>query len=416
MIVTFLHPSFIAAEAKGRKAAGPLSFAATVACIVLVAVDLRPAIVSVGPLLPTIREQFALTNAQASLLSTIPAVMMGLLAFPSPWLAQRLGRDRVILLALAVLMVATGLRALAATAAELMTATVGVGAGIAVAGALIPGFVKQSHPRRAAMLMGVYAMSLGLGSTVAAAFAHPLALLGDGWRFSSALFALPGIIAIVAWMLIARSRPKEPEARSSEETAGSGTPIRNRTAWLIALYSSLNNFVFFGLVSWTVPMFRDYGLSDTTSGLVLASFTAAFMIGNPLAALLTRTNDRRKTIAFFSFVALLGLAVEAYSPGWMPFLFVPLIAFGLGGTFTLTMILPLDNAANARDANSWTAFVMGIGYLAGAAGPLSIGVLRDLTGNFETAAWFLAAVGLLALVLSRFLQPRQYRAARRSAV
>jgi CP family cyanate transporter-like MFS transporter len=139
--------STILPKPRSNSATTPLSYVATVACIGLVAVDLRPAIVSVGPLLPLIRDEFALSNAQASLLTTIPAVLMGLLAFPSPWLAHRFGRDRVILAALSILMVATGFRAFATTTLELILATVCIGTGIAVAGALIPGFVKQSHPR-----------------------------------------------------------------------------------------------------------------------------------------------------------------------------------------------------------------------------------------------------------------------------
>ena len=81
-----------------------LSFAATVAAIDLVAIDLRPGIVSIGPLLPHIRQEFGMSNAAASLLTAIRAMLMGLLAFPTPWLAHRFGRDRVILTALIILL------------------------------------------------------------------------------------------------------------------------------------------------------------------------------------------------------------------------------------------------------------------------------------------------------------------------
>lgn len=136
--VSILYPSMTVAKASASGPVRPLSLAAATTCIILVAVDIRPAIVCVGPLLPMIRDQFGLSNAEASLLTTIPAVLIGLLAFPAPWLAHRFGRDRVILLALGVLMVATGFRAFAGTTVELMVATVGVGAGIALAGALMP--------------------------------------------------------------------------------------------------------------------------------------------------------------------------------------------------------------------------------------------------------------------------------------
>ncbi len=57
-----------------------LTMAIAITCVVLVAIDLRPAIVSVGPLLPSIRDEFAISNAQASLLTAIPA--HGAVRFP----------------------------------------------------------------------------------------------------------------------------------------------------------------------------------------------------------------------------------------------------------------------------------------------------------------------------------------------
>jgi CP family cyanate transporter-like MFS transporter len=387
-----------------------LSLAAAVVCIVLVAVDLRPAIVSVGPLLPMIRAEFALSNAQASLLTAIPAMLMGLLAFPTPWLAHRFGRDRVILVALAMLMAATAGRAFAGSVGLLLLDTAGVGAGIAVAGALIPGFAKKGFPKQASVLMGIYAMSLGLGSTLAAALAEPLSSMGGGWRLGSGIFALPCLTAIAAWLAVVRAeRGSGLEASAQGVPARSGLPIRNPTAWLVALYVSANNFLFFGIVSWTAPIFREYGMSATMAGLVLASFTAAFMMSNPLAGLISRGDDRRVTIALFAGLALVGCVAVAALPGLLPSLFIPVIACGVGGSFTLGMILPLDNAVSAQEANAWTAFVMGIGYFAGALGPLLLGVLRDSTGSFDIPLWLLAAVALLMVVLSPFLRPHQQR-------
>ena len=116
------------AEFHGATASSGLTLTAGIACIVLVAIDLRPAIVSVGPLLEQIRSEFGISNAQASLLTAIPNLLMGLLALPAAWLARRFGRDRVILGALAILSLATLLRAFVQSATQLLVATAGVGA------------------------------------------------------------------------------------------------------------------------------------------------------------------------------------------------------------------------------------------------------------------------------------------------
>jgi CP family cyanate transporter-like MFS transporter len=387
-----------------------LSFAATVAAIVLVAIDLRPGIVSIGPLLPHIRQEFGMSNAEASLLTAIPAMLMGLLAFPTPWLAHRFGRDRVILAALIVLMLTTILRAFSGSVIMLLASTVGVGAGIAIAGALIPGFAKKSFPKQAAVLMGIYASSLGLGSTLAAGLTEPLANLGGGWRFADGILAIPCLTAIAAWIVVATVEGRTLAlVKETPISARRRLPTANPVAWLIALYFAANNILFFGFVSWTAPIFKELGMSATSAGLLLAGFTAAFMVANPLAGLISRHEDRRLVIALFAAFALVGSAAVAISPSLLPCFFIPMIAFGVGGSFTLAMILPLDNAADAHDANAWTAFVMGIGYFAGASGPLLLGILRDSTGDFRLPLWILAAVALLMFALSPLLLPHHHR-------
>jgi len=153
-----------------------LSLGVGLICLILIGINLRPAIVSVGPLLPSIRQAFGLSHTEASLLTAIPDVLMGVLALPTPWLSRRYGRDRVILAALILLLLATLAPAFAGSLATLLASTVAVGAGLAIAGALVGGFIKAAYTRRAAFVTGVYAAALALGSTIAAAASSPLAL------------------------------------------------------------------------------------------------------------------------------------------------------------------------------------------------------------------------------------------------
>ncbi|MDQ0563198.1 CP family cyanate transporter-like MFS transporter [Rhizobium mesoamericanum] len=390
-----------------RRSAG-LSEVAALACVVLVAIDLRPAIVSVGPLLPSIRNEFAISNAQASLLTAIPAVLMGLLAFPTPWLARRFGRDKVMLVALATLTIATFARAFAESVISLFATTAAVGAGIAVAGALVAGFIKNNYPRHVALFMGVYACAIGLGSTISAAVTGPLAEAVGGWRIGAGGFAIPGLIAIAAWQVIARAERHKESVRSDKPVPDKGSvlPFTSPIAWLAALYFSLNNFLFFGLIAWIAPMYIERGMSSADAALLLASFTAAFMTANPLAGFISRRNDRRGVIALFASTSLLGILAIALLPA-MPYFFIPMIAFGVGGSFTLGMVLPLDHAGDSNEANAWTAFVLGIGYFAGALGPFVLGLARDSTGGFTIAVWMLVVAAFLKLSLATLLRPRR---------
>lgn len=382
-----------------------MTLAAAIACIALVAMDLRPGIVSIGPVLEQIRSEFGISNTQASLLTAIPNVLMGLLALPTPWLARRFGRNRVVLAALAVLGAATLLRAFAGTTSLLLLTTAGVGAGIAISGALIAGFVKERFPRHVSLLMGLYAMSLGLGSTLAAALTGPLAARGGGWRLGTGVWALPGLMAIAAWWYVTESERTRHAPDATTPAVDHAHPARSVKAWLVALYFATNNFLFFGLLSWISPIYREFGAGPTLTGMALACFTTTFMFANPLPALVSKTDDRRGVVGLFAGAAWLGICAMAVAPNWMPLLTILLTAVGIGGSFSLGMTLPLDHASSPNEANSWNSFILAVGYFLGALGPLTLGLLRDLTGNFHAALWTLAAAATLKLTLAPFLAP-----------
>ncbi|PXW95440.1 CP family cyanate transporter-like MFS transporter [Sphaerotilus hippei] len=406
-----------ARRAQSRSAATPagLSLPAAIVVLVLVATSLRPGIVSMGPVLGQLRGEFHLSNAQASLLTAIPTLLMGLLAIPTPWLSRRFGRRRVVLSALVVLSLATLLRAAAASPGWLFVSTAGVGAGIAIAGALMAGFVKAHHPGRAALLMGVYAASLGLGSTVTAALTGPVAALSGGWRAATAIWAVPGLVAIATWLHASRSEDAQPRPERARPDPANRHPARLLRGWLVALYFAANNFLFFGLLAWLVPMSQSFGASAAQAGWMLAGFTTVFMLANPMPALWRTGPDRRWQIAGFAGAFLLGigwLIAAPHAQGWLP---IALLALGIGGSFSLGMTLPLDNAADADHANSWTSFVLAVGYGLGALGPLTLGLVSDRTHSFVPALWILAAAGVLKLVLAPFLYREQRRSSAQGA-
>jgi CP family cyanate transporter-like MFS transporter len=235
-----------------QRSGSEISYTAAISCIIVVAIALRPGIVSIGPLLPTICDQFGLSHAQASLLTSIPDVLMGALALPTPWLSRRFGRDRVILAALALLLVAISARAVATSTAALLITTAGVGAGIAIAGALIAGFVKASFPHKAAFFIGIYGTALAIGSTISAGATGPIASIAATWRLGAGIWAIPGAAAIIAWLYV--ERRKRGRAAVGASATRYALPLRNPTAWLIAVFFACDNLLFYAFLAWIAPM------------------------------------------------------------------------------------------------------------------------------------------------------------------
>jgi CP family cyanate transporter-like MFS transporter len=391
-----------------RASADEFGLSVGIACIIVVALVLRPGLVSIGPLLPAVRAQFHLSHAAAALLTSIPDLLLGLMALPTPWLARRVGRDRAIIGALILLGVSMVARSMTTTTATLLIATAGVGTGIAVAGALIGTFIKASFPKRGALMMGVYATSLSTGSTLSAALTGPIVRgFGDNWRYGAGLWGLLAIPALAAWLIVAR------RARGSVVSASAtrhALPWSNPTAWMIALFFGCQNFLFYALISWTAPFYEEHGLSTTRSGFILASFTFAFMLANPVFGALSKSEDRRGWLALCASLGAVGMAFMAFAPLTAPFLYIPLGAIGMGGAFTLGMTLPLDNTHDAAEATSWNAFMLVVGYVIAATGPLLVGAIRDHLGSYTWAMAMLFAVTLAMLALTPFLHPHSKRA------
>jgi CP family cyanate transporter-like MFS transporter len=65
--------------------------------LVLVALNLRPALSSMAPLLSDVSSSLGLSAAKAGLLTTLPVLCLGLFAPLAPILARRFGAERVVL-------------------------------------------------------------------------------------------------------------------------------------------------------------------------------------------------------------------------------------------------------------------------------------------------------------------------------
>src|SRR4051794_16968529 len=113
--------------------------------ILLIAANLRASITSVGPVVDDIRADLGIGGAAASVLVSLPLVAFAVCSPIAPVLARRIGIERALGAALAVLAVATVVRSLPSTVA-LWTGTAFLGAAIAVINVVLPSLVKRDHP------------------------------------------------------------------------------------------------------------------------------------------------------------------------------------------------------------------------------------------------------------------------------
>src|SRR4051794_20098624 len=130
-----------------RTAASPATRtrAATVAvlvAIVAVALNQRPAVVAVAPVLGDLRADTGLTAALAGLLTTVPVLCFGAFAPFAPRLARRIGLETAVALSLVLLAAGIALR-LFPPVGPLYARSPIAGAAVAFANGVLPAYGQR---------------------------------------------------------------------------------------------------------------------------------------------------------------------------------------------------------------------------------------------------------------------------------
>lgn len=356
--------------------------------IVLVALNLRPSVVGVGPLLAEIRADEALSATAAGVLTAFPVLCFGLLAPVAPRLARRIGIERALLAALVVLLVGCVARAVPSVAA-LFAGTVLIGAAIASGNVLLPALIKRDHARRTGVMTAVYSTSISLGGALGAGVTVPVAeALGVDWRLALGGWGLWVLVAIVAWLPQLRrvGRPSEPGVRAG----GLG---RQPLAWQVTAYMGLQSLGFYATTAWLAGVFVDRGYAPAAAGGLVAVMSLTGIAGGMSAPVLAaRAADQRQLAVLISVVSGAGLGCVLVPGLELPG--VVALGIGQGGALGLALMLMTVRAPDAAHAAQLSGMAQSVGYALAATGPFAVGALHDLTGG-----WTVPLVALLALQL-----------------
>ncbi|WGR56581.1 MFS transporter [Paracoccus versutus] len=378
------------------------------AVVALVGLALRPFLTGVGPLAAPISAETGLTMQGLSALTLLPILLMGAGAFLGPEIQARLGAKRAAVLALLVLGLGSGLRLWAHSALDMLGSAVLLGAGAAVVQAVFPTIIKREFPRGINLAMGLYAAMMMGGGAFGAQAAPLIAAWSGSWRLALGWLALP---AALTALLVALALP--PEARAPQGSRqGLWHWLRLPRVWLLMACFGLINGGYSSSVAWLAPAFQDLGWSAGASGGLLA----VLAVGQAVSALATpvlasRGSDRRPWLGICLAMQALGFAMLVLRPEAAPYPIAFLLGAGLGGCFSLMMIVALDHLPDPAQAGALAALMQGGGFLLAAIPPWILALLHDLTGSF-TLGWALHLAAVLAVcALALRLSPASYRGA-----
>jgi len=361
----------------------------------LAGLALRPQIVGVGPLIPSIKHDLDISHAVAGLFGTIPVLCMGVFALPAPALTRRYGSRLAIAACLALIGVFGVARAAAPGAAAVIALTFGVGLGLGFAQALMPVAVKERFASQPAFATGIYVLGINLGSAISSALAVPIAHAAGGWRWSLAAFSISTIALVVAWGLLTRGEP--PHRRA--EVVHMRLPWRNGLVWrLVGIFGSMA-CLFYGLNAWLPAAYVERGWSEGKAGALLAVLNIAALVTTLIVPWFAdRLGSRRVYLAGSAAAAALSCAGFVVLPGGA-FAWAAIAGLCTGVMFPLVMTLPVDIGRRPAEVGAVAGMMLGVGYTIGAVAPLGLGAARDLTGSYTTTLWLIVAFGAVLFSL-----------------
>ncbi|MFF2147288.1 CynX/NimT family MFS transporter [Kitasatospora sp. NPDC058190] len=359
--------------------------------IAAAAFNLRPVVTSLGPLLDQVRTGLGMNPTLAGLLTAVPSLCFGLFGFAAPMAARRVGPIAVITAGMGAITAGVLARSFAGGTAVFLLLTALALAGVAVSNVLLPVVIKRYFPEKVGPMIGLYSMALSAGTALAAAVTVPLtSALGGDWRHGLGVWAALGALALVLWLPVLITKRERGE-HAGGAAAPAKLPItRSRTAWALACFFGLQATGAYVVMGWLPKIFQDSGVDKGTSGVLLA---VTMVIGVPVSFVLpnlaARRGDQRPFVVVLASCGIAGYAGLALAPAGAPWVWAVLV--GLSNcAFPLVLTMIGLRARTAGGVAQLSAFAQGVGYLISIPGPILIGRIYQVTGEWYWPLGFLA--------------------------
>ncbi|MCX4646326.1 CynX/NimT family MFS transporter [Streptomyces sp. NPDC058293] len=400
---TMTQPPIRTASAPEAKTAPTRAWAVRlmIVGIVLAALNLRPAITSLGALLEEVRDGLGMSGSVAGLLTSVPPLCFAIFGVMAPRLARRFGPGAVVCAGMAAIAAGLVIRPFTGSTVGFLVASGLALMGIAVSNVLMPVIVKRWFPDRVGSMTGLYSMALALGTSLAAAVTVPMTdALGGNWKTGLAVWAALAVAAVVPWVPLVRERGAEGGTTAGTSQQDDGLRItRSRTAWALAVFFGLQATAAYITMGWMAQIFRDAGVSAGTAGVLLAVTMA---MGVPLAfvipRLATRLPSQGPIVVALGVCGLAGYAGLYLAPSGGAWAWAVLLGIS-NCAFPLALTMVGMRARTGTGVAKLSAFAQSTGYLISIPGPLLVGVLYQHSGGWGVPIALMAALMVPQIVV-----------------
>ncbi|WP_079475345.1 CynX/NimT family MFS transporter [Marinococcus halophilus] len=371
--------------------------------IIMLAVNLRPALTSVGPLIPLIREDISLTRGTAGLITTLSLLTFAAVSPAAPKIGAKIGHQRALMVGVVVLITGIAMRYIP-EAVFLFAGSLLVGAGIAMLNVLLPGVIKESFPHNVGVMTSIYTTTMVLMAAVGSGVSVPLASgAGLGWQWSLLFWIVPAIAAMACWGFVLKNRQLQMPGRvkAVERSKPEGSIWRSPLAWQVTLFMGLQSIGFYVTITWLPDILNNLGnMPLAAAGWLVALMQVASLPATFFTPILAgRFHHQRGIIAAIGVVAVLGLLLLMTNTS--PFMLtIAALFIGLaqGGSISLALALLSIRASTPQRAADLSGMAQSVGYFMAALGPILVGASFDAWETWMPALLILMIVSVLQVV------------------
>lgn len=371
--------------------------------IILVALNTRAGITSLSPIYDQIAESFPITAIAQGIIGMLPPIIFALVGWITPRLISKRGLEKTAIIAMLWIFGGIVARSFSIDiwmfGALFVVSLVGMG----ISNVLLPPVIKQYFPDRIGLMTSIYSSLIPLSVALTSAIAVP-ATQAWGWRFSTAIWAVIAILAIIPWLRLMNTGQMIAQTQVQHHIRAWRWP----TAYALIAIIGLGIFNFYVVLAWLPKILMSLArVNQATAGIMLSIYAAFGVIPALLVPIgLTRVKHPFWIVASLTIGMVIGLLGFIYYPAWV-WAWIFLMSFGQSLIPTGLTLVNL-RCRTTGGSTALSGFVQGVGYIMGAAGPLIFGALFNLTGDWKAALWSMIGVGLVATFAAIFSVRKTY--------
>jgi CP family cyanate transporter-like MFS transporter len=371
--------------------------------IILVALNTRAGITSLSPIYNQIAESFPISAIAQGIIGMLPPVIFALVGWVTPRLISRRGLEKTAIIAMLWIFGGIVARSFSNDIWMFGSLFVVCLAGMGMSNVLLPPVIKQYFPDSIGLMTSIYSSLIPLSVALTSAIAVPATQVW-GWRFSTAIWAVIAILAMIPWLRLMKTSQPIAQTHVQSHIRAWRWP----TTYALSIIFGLGIFNFYVVLAWLPKILMSFaGVNQATAGIMLSTYAAFGVIPALLVPIgLARVKHPFWIVAFLTIGMMIGLLGFIYYPAWV---WAWIFLMSLGQSLIPTGLTLVNlRCRTTGGSTALSGFVQGVGYIMGAAGPLIFGALFNMTGEWEAALWFMIAVGLVATVAAIFSVRKKY--------